>query len=59
MILFNFVDFSQKVLYLALLFLEACLDSQACLSQQKPVSVSRVVYSCFHVVCLFELMRVT
>lgn len=59
MILFSFVDFSNKVLYLALLFEEACLDSQAGLSQQKPVSVSRILYSCFHAACLFELMSVT
>lgn len=59
MILFRFVDFSQNVLYPALLFKEACLDSQAGVSQQKPVSVSRIVYSCFHEACLFELMSVT
>ena len=59
MILFSSVDFSHNVLYLPLLLEEACLDSQAGLSQQKSVSVSKIVYGCFHVPCLFELMSVT
>lgn len=32
--------------------------SRAGLSQQKPVTASSGVYTCFHVPCLFELMSV-